>query len=231
MAIEQGKEAVVPGTPASPTIAVGGVSLLHAVEQRLRTAITRGEFRPNERLIETELADQLAVSRTPIREALQRLAADGLVVSRRRGWVVYGHTLDEIREIYEARIALEGYAARLAATRASAEQLAGIIVAQEAALGSLAGSREALVEANDHFHRAVTLAAGNHHLAGLLERNRLYHFNYRLAAAYTDAEAAAGEAQHARLTQALRARDPQQAEAIMRTHIEQALEMIARRMR
>lgn len=212
------------GAPA-PT---GAANRLHAVERHLRTAIVRGALRPNERLIEAELAERLGVSRTPIREALQRLAADGLVLSRRRGWVVRAHTLDEIREIYEARAALEGYAARLAAARASDDALAAVVAAQQAAQQSLTGSREALVEANDQFHAAVIAAAGNRQLADLLDRNHGYAFNYRLAATYTDAEAAEGEAQHADLAAALLARDPDRAGAIMRDHIERALAMIAR---
>jgi DNA-binding GntR family transcriptional regulator len=225
---EQGEDLADMDTSTIPAGA-SGAGLSQTVEQRLRKAIVRGRFGPNERLVETELAEWLAVSRTPVREALQRLAADGLVVSRRRGWVVYAHTPAEVREIYEARVALEGYAARLAAERASAAQLADVVATQQAALRSLAGSREELVEANDRFHVAVTLAAGNRRLADLLERNRLYHFNYRLAATYTDAEAAEGEEQHAQLTQALLARDASQAEAIMRAHIERALAMIVRR--
>src|SRR5207344_499138 len=69
-------------------------SLTGVVYERLRSEIVRGELRPNERLIEAEIADRLKVSRTPVRESLQRLAADGLVVSRRRGWVVYEHSMD-----------------------------------------------------------------------------------------------------------------------------------------
>src|SRR3954471_15798899 len=86
-----------------------------SVYEQLRSEIVRGQLRPNERLIEAELAERLQVSRTPIREGLQRLAADGLVASRLRGWIVYEHTLDQIRDIYETRAALEGFAARLAA--------------------------------------------------------------------------------------------------------------------
>src|SRR5436190_22723903 len=94
-------------------------SLTEAIYEQLRSEIVRGQLRPNERLVEAEIAERLQVSRTPVRESLQRLAADGLVVSRRRGWVVYEHTIDQIRDIYETRIALEGYATRLAAERAT----------------------------------------------------------------------------------------------------------------
>src|SRR3978361_1268708 len=77
-----------------------------------RGAIVEGKIRPNERLIEADLAERLEVSRTPVRESMQRLAADGLVISRRRGWAVREHSPQEIQEIYEVRAALEGYAAR-----------------------------------------------------------------------------------------------------------------------
>src|SRR5579862_6008283 len=100
----------------------------------LRTAIVQGRIRPNQRLIETELAEEYGVSRTPVRESLQRLAAVGLIVAARRGWTVREHSLDEIREIYEVRAALEGYAARLAAERgdtAALRKIAEIVRARE----------------------------------------------------------------------------------------------------
>src|SRR5579859_8257976 len=96
------------------------------VYEELRQAIVEGRIRPNERLIELELARALNVSRTPVRESILQLVADGLVVSRRRGWVVREHSPEEIREIYEVRAALEGFAANLAAVRATDEQLAEI---------------------------------------------------------------------------------------------------------
>lgn len=70
---------------------------------RIRWDIVHGILRPNEALIESELAERIGVSRTPIREALLRLEAQGLIVSRRRRWYVYEHTADEIMEIYEVR--------------------------------------------------------------------------------------------------------------------------------
>ncbi len=96
---------------------------MEKVYQSLRRMVLLGEIRPNERLVETELASRLQVSRTPVREALQRLASDGLIVSRLPGWVVYEHSPMEIRDLYEARVALEGYAARLAALRAPGQEV------------------------------------------------------------------------------------------------------------
>jgi DNA-binding GntR family transcriptional regulator len=83
----------------------------------LRDEIIQGKIRPNERLIAVDLAERLKTSRTPIREALQLLEAEGLVVAAKRGYVVREHTRDEIVEIYEVRASLEGMAARLAAQK------------------------------------------------------------------------------------------------------------------
>ena len=97
------------------------------VYDQLRAQIARGELRPNERLVEADLAQRLSVSRTPIRESIQRLAVDGLVVNRRRAWFVREHSPAEITALYEVREALEGYAARLAAERATPDERSRIV--------------------------------------------------------------------------------------------------------
>ena len=75
---------------------LGGPSLSEDVYWQLRKEIVRGDLRPNQPLAEIDIAERLRVSRTPVRESMQRLAADGLVVSRRRRWLVYEHTKAEI---------------------------------------------------------------------------------------------------------------------------------------
>jgi DNA-binding GntR family transcriptional regulator len=195
--------------------------------ERLRRAIVQGQLRPNQRLIETELAETLEVSRTPIREALQRLALDGLVARHRRGWVVREHDAVEIRQIYACRAAVEGYAARLAATAATDEQINEI----EAILFSvsLESNRDEMVAANERFHEAIIDAAGNPLLAELARRSRLYYFNRRVARLYTEAEAAQSREQHVRLLRALRDHDPDLAETVTRAHIDTALHAILSR--
>lgn len=211
---------------------MGARSLTDDVYERLRTAITRGEIRPNERLVEAELAERLAVSRTPVREGLQRLAAEGLVVSRRREWVAREHTPEEIREIYETRAALEGFASRLAAVRATQEQLQRIVsIHRDAEHDPARSPRERLVELNEAFHDAVALAAGNSRLLEQIRRNRQYYFNYRIARLYTDAEAAASIEGHDRLVRALLARDADAAEQATREHILEALDVTLTKLR
>jgi len=84
------------------------------VHDRLRTKIPTLEFSPGTRLVEDELTETFQAGRTPVREALLRLQGEGLV-SRRRGWIVEATEPGAFRSIFEARIAIEGYAARLAA--------------------------------------------------------------------------------------------------------------------
>lgn len=201
-------------------------NLTDAVYEHIRSEIVRGQLRPNERLVEAEIAERLQVSRTPVRECLQRLAADGLVVSRRRGWVVYEHTIEQIRDIYETRMALEGYAARLATERATPQQLQDIAGILLDSAGILHEPRQHLVGVNDRFHDAIVEASGNKQLVAFIKRNRLYYFNYQVASMYTDAEAAASRDQHERLVDALLSRDGDCAEAITRAHIATALRVI-----
>ncbi len=193
------------------------------VYKQLREDIVTGVCRPNGRLIEVELADRLKVSRTPIREALKRLASEGLVLSRRRGWIVREHTGDEIREIYEARAALEGYCARLAAKRGTEAQLKHIASLHRGAKGTASSSRKRLVEVNESFHDAIITAAQNERLAELIHRNREYYFNFRIAKLYTDDEAQTSLEGHDAIVRALGERDGERAEREMRKHIDLAL--------
>jgi len=202
------------------------------VYERLREAIVTGRARPNERLIEAELAERLQVSRTPVRESLQRLAAEGLVVSRRRGWVVLEHTSTEIREIYEARAALEGYCARLAAERATEAQLKEIASLHRGdPKRILKSSRQHLVEVNDRFHDAIVAAAQNERLADMIRRNRTFYFTFRIAQLYSDEEADASIAGHLAIVRALLQRDSNRAERAMRAHIDLALAVILAKLR
>ncbi|MGH3501782.1 MAG: GntR family transcriptional regulator [Nocardioidaceae bacterium] len=216
------------GGGVDPLVAADSRSLSDAVYQRLRDDVLLGRLRPNELLVETELAERLEVSRTPIRESLQRLASEGLVTQRRRRWVVYEHSLDEVRNIYEMRAALEGFAARLASRRASDEQLELAAHAADTAVDLNHGNSE-MVDRNDRFHRIVVEAAHNPRLAEAIEQNRLYYFNRQVAPLYGSEEITVSQGHHHALVDALRARDAQRAETIVRTHIRHALQVIEQR--
>lgn len=211
-----------------PLLAADTRSLSDVVYRRLRDDVLLGRLRPNELLVETELADRLEVSRTPIRESLQRLASEGLVTQRRRRWVVYEHNHDEVRHIYEMRAALEGFAARLASVRASQEQLEEAAQAADTAVDLSHGNSE-MVDRNDRFHRIVVEAAHNPRLAVAIEQNRLYYFNRQVAPLYGREEIAVSQGHHHDLVNALRAGDAQRAETVVREHIRHALRVIEQR--
>jgi len=98
--------------------------LIDSVYARLRDLILTNVFRPGQKLVDRDLAEQLGVSRTPVREALGRLAMMGLVEARsRRGYYVKQYTAEEMTDLYEFRKILEVSAARLAAINADASQM------------------------------------------------------------------------------------------------------------
>lgn len=205
--------------------AVPSAGLADGVYQRLRSAIVRGELRPNERLVEADLADWLEVSRTPVRECLQRLATERLVANRRRGWIVLDHSIEDIREIYGVRAALEGYAAQLAARQASADQVERIMALASIDPATYADPpRRGFVEYNQQFHDTVVEACGNSRLAEAIRRSREYYFNYRIAAVYTLAEVAEAIGGHRAIGLAIQRREPDAAERLARAHVHEALE-------
>jgi DNA-binding GntR family transcriptional regulator len=197
------------------------------VYRQLREDILLGRLRPRDHLVEVDLAERLQVSRTPIRESLQRLAADGLIVSHRRRWVVYEHTLEEIADIYEVRMALEGYAARLACQRATVDQVARL---KEWFDRRSSDGPSWFPEFNTRFHELITEAANNPYFQRLADSNRFYTFNNQLAEYYDRQDVQDSNAQHEGILAAILARDPDAAERAARAHVEFSLRLIRERL-
>ncbi len=225
--------AAAPAPPASPVRpshagppAPGSARLADEVHEALRRSIVHGEYRPSERLVETDIAERLGASRTPIREALQRLATEGLTVRGRNGWLVREFALAEIREIYQVRAALEGYAARMAASGDLAGGLASLVTEHRGLLESDPIPRAAVVDINDRFHDALVAAAGNHRLADLVGANRTYYFNFRLAARYTEQQTARALQDHVAIADAVLAGDGSRADELAREHVDFAMTLI-----
>jgi DNA-binding GntR family transcriptional regulator len=207
-------------------------TLTDEAHDRVRTAIVRGTIRPNEHLVETDLAERFHISRTPVREVLQRLSIEGLIVRGRRGWIVREHTPDEIRQLYEVRTALEGFAARLASERGDDAALERIVAIHRGSERSNSRTaREYLVDVNDDFHQAVLDASGNDRLEEFARQSHEFFFNYRIAQLYTDEEAAKSLEEHDAIVLAITARDASGAERLMRDHIGRALDVTLRKLR
>lgn len=201
-------------------------NLSERVYEQLRSDIVHGVLRPRQPIIEAEEAHRLQVSRTPIRESLHRLASDGLIVLRNRRWQVYEHSPSEIRELYEIRACQESFAARLACERADENQLQAIGAAR--VLATRLSDPAERVENNNTFHDVINRTAGNDRLYVLIQRSRLYHFNVRTAALYTDDELGASSAEHNQITDAILRREGDKAEQLVRAHVQGALEVTLR---
>jgi DNA-binding GntR family transcriptional regulator len=204
-------------------------SLSEAVYAAVHHRIVTGIYRPNQRLVETEIAADLGASRTPVREAMVRLIKDGLAVRSRHGLMVREFTLPEVREIYEVRAAIEGYAARLAAERSTPETLADLA---ETLRHHARTSRDdvvdraKVVESNADFHNAVLAAAGNERMQALATSNLSYFFNIEAAAVTSDEALAVALDEHQLIYDAILDRDGARAEAIVRGHIMAGLKVI-----
>ena len=229
----QEDRAYKPAEPSAESLEPAAASSRAAwVYEVLRTRITEGHIRPNARLVETALAEELQISRTPVREALQRLAASGYVFGGRSGWVVREHTAGEIQEIFETRAALEGYASRLAAVRATTEELDAIAHTQGAEGERLLRiTREELVDVNDLFHNAIYRSSGNARLIDMIGRNRDFYFNYRIADLYSEQELRTSIVEHEAIIGALWDRDGHRAEVMMRRHILRSVPIVISRLR
>ncbi|MCI4663764.1 MAG: GntR family transcriptional regulator [Neomegalonema sp.] len=188
----------------------------------LLDAIDHGEFPPGSRLIETELAERFQVSRTPIREALNRLESIGVATrDGRRGVTVAMLDHDQLGELYDLREVLEGFAARLAARRASPPEIAVLreLVTTDAELAANDAPTQELALANKRFHRLLHQASHNRYLLDMLDRMRR-----SLALLSGTSLAAPGRSvdsvdEHDAIVSAIEARDEASAEAAARRHI------------
>lgn len=195
------------------------------VYQVLRHEITHGVLKSGSSLIEDEIAERLGVSRTPVRDSMQRLNAERLVKSHRRRWMVVDHSPREIEEIYHVRAALESYAARLAAQSATEEERE--ILKQ---LSTQADEREivARVEGNERFHEFIIKCSHNDRLAAARRDNMLIHFNYRLAGLYSESDLILSAQQHVALADAIAGGNGGLASDIAREHVENSLRILLR---
>ncbi len=199
-------------------------------EDRLRDAIVSGRLQPNERLVESDLARSLGVSRTLIRAALVRLEHEGLVEhERHRGARVRLVSQEEAVEILETRAVLEGLAARLAAQRATpddVEDLKGILADME----RLREQHDLLAvsDLNAQLHRRLTEISGHQTAARLIGalNSQMVRFQYRTI--LLPGRSARSFAEHAEIIAAVGAADGERAETAMRTHLSSVAEALRR---
>jgi DNA-binding GntR family transcriptional regulator len=199
-----------------------------AVTDLLRDDILGGVFPPGERLVELQLTERYGVGRAAIRAALVELDAEGLVQREaNRGATVRRITVAEAVEITQARAALEGLIARLAAERATDEDRKALLALVDEMAAAVAGDdTTAYSKLNRRLHRSLCTIA-RHRVADELVanlRNRAAHHQFRLALVPGRAGESLG--QHRAIVAAVVAGDGAGAEAAMRDHLASVIEVL-----
>jgi DNA-binding GntR family transcriptional regulator len=195
----------------------------------IRESILSGEFAPNSRLKETELVEKCGYSRTPVREALRRLAAeDFIAINRNQGAQVKAWSAAEIDDLFQLRALLEGYTAARASHHISLIQLNIIQDAIHAMDAVLASDKtpekkmEDFLEFNQIVHTTVWEAAGSERLERMLTHLIEQALVIRTARKFSIERIAQSHNHHEELLKALKAGDAEWAESIMSSHIHAA---------
>jgi len=186
--------------------------------EELREAILTGRFGPGQVLSENALAAEFGKSRTPVREALHRLEIETLVERVPRGVRVRTSSPEEILDIYEVRITLEGAAAKAAAERATELDRTRLRSAQQAMV-DVEDSPEAMAAANRRFHEAVWAASHNPTLVDLLHRLNVHLVRYPSTTLNYGDRWEAVLREHEELLGAIDARDGEAARRIAEHHM------------
>ncbi len=195
------------------------------VYQHLKSAVLAGDFDPGEKLTEENLAKELRVSRTPVREALHKLESEGLIKPRKkRGFIASRDSKEEVEELLELRAILEGYTLRLISEKISEETLEELHGFVKKAEDALRRNRiDEVFRWNTQFHdRLHELVWDRRRLHDLIVNMRKYVLRYRKdTLQYPDGGKRAVEG-HRKILLALKLRDPELCERIMRDHIREA---------
>jgi DNA-binding GntR family transcriptional regulator len=208
-------------TPAQPTDQV------ERVYRGIRDMIVDGRYRSGDHLTAETLANRFGVSRTPVREALRRLHSEGLVsILPNRGAHVAGWSSSDLDEVFGLRAVLESYAAELATTALTDDQIDELsFLAGETlrlAVEKPEDFRERIAAANSRLHRIIITAAANRRLAAMIASVVELPLIMRTLHFYHDEDLLRSAGHHRELVTAFRVRDPQWAGSVMRSHLRAA---------
>ena len=192
--------------------------LRDVVFRTLRQAILRGELKPGERLMEIRLANQLGVSRTPIREAIRMLELDGLVIMvPRKGAQVAQITEKDLNDVLEVRLGLEELAVKLACQRITESQMLETTETDDL---------QKLAQADVAFHDVIYQATNNERLIQLLNNLREQMYRYRIEYLKDVKSRRSLVEEHDALYERMKNRDLAGAQKMIREHIERQQESI-----
>lgn len=205
-------------------------SLRGRVFHKLREDILNGKYKEHEELKEAAIGEALGVSRTPVREAFRQLELEGLIqIVPNKGAYVTGITSKDVKDIYMIRSSLEGMCARLATEHITKEQLEEI---EEnvylASFHAAKGHMEQMAELDNRFHHILYDACDSKMLQKLLQDFHQYVIRIRKKTLSTMERGMASNEEHRRIMEAIKAKDPDEAERLATLHMVNAYENIVK---
>lgn len=209
---------------ASARASAGHLPVLSAI----RSAIVRGEFVPNQRLIEADLSEQFSASRSSVRAALLELANEGLVErAQHRGARVRAVSLGEAIEITEVRVVVEGLCAAKAAEQVTDEEIAELRQLGEAMRSAVAdGDMLGYSDLNQQLHRRIREISAHAVAANVLERLRAQSVRHQFRLAMQPGRPKVSIGEHLDIIEAICARDARGAEEAARRHLRSVIEAL-----
>lgn len=207
--------------------------LRELVFESLREAIILGRLKPGERMMEMQLADEMGVSRTPVREAIRKLELEGFVVMiPRKGAYVAGISVKDIVDVFEVRASLEALAAGLAAERITDAELEEL----ERSLVQIleVSDREdlgAIVETDTNFHDLIYKACRNERLVQIITHLKEQIQRFRTTSLSQPGRSKDALGEHRAIVEAISERNVEMAQALAREHIENAEQSLLNAMR
>ncbi|QOR34507.1 GntR family transcriptional regulator [Clostridium sp. 'deep sea'] len=198
--------------------------LREIVFEVIRESILNGRFAPGERLMETQLAEELGVSRTPVREAIRKLELEGLVVMvPRRGAYVASMSVRDISETFEIRAALEGLAAKLAVEKITTDELEAMeltVLRMSKCIDS--GDLTELIDIDEEFHDILVRASRNERLTQMISLLREQIKRFRRASLSTLGRQSLILGEHRQILEAIAERDDNRSQRLVEEHIANA---------
>jgi DNA-binding GntR family transcriptional regulator len=203
-------------------------SLREEVYESLKKSILHGKLKGGQRLIEETLADQIGISRTPVREAFHKLERDDLVTKLPKGgFAVKEFSKEDVNEIFGIRSALESYAAYLVTLHISPEKISQLekkVKELEDALQK--GEDEKVVQLNTEFHDLIYKSCRSKKLLEMICNFRDYFYRYRSFLLQTEKGMNYSIEDHRRMLEAMKKKNPRLVERLVRKHLERGKELI-----
>jgi DNA-binding GntR family transcriptional regulator len=183
--------------------------------EKIRDAIFEDKYERGEKLTEVKLADELGVSRTPVRDAMRKLEEEGLIKDKR----VINPTIKDLMNTFDVRMLLEGFAVRQAARYMGPDRMEELKKCVEAAKQ---GTTEEIMEANKEFHDIIVRASNNDVLIDTIERMQSVIFLFRRTVVYHQRPRLIEE--HEAILEAIQNHEEDKAEALMKSHLKKDLD-------